>query len=294
MFTETAADLPGSADPFIPSFKVLTIMQVPHMLEPRLVAADTWLLGSCLPVPGLGVLPVNSYVIRSAEPVLVDTGLAAVREDFLAALTRVIDPADLRWIWITHMDPDHVGNLEAVLELAPNARIVTTYLGMGKMGLLGLPQDRAWLLNPAQGLDVGDRSLVAVVPPTFDAPETTGLFDSRSRALFSADCFGAVQSELVEDAGLIDAAALRDGMRLWTSVDAPWLHSVRRAELDRALDRVCGLAPEVVLGSHLQPARGITERLAANLSACAGAPGFVGPDQKALEAMMASMLPEAA
>lgn len=269
-------------------------MQVPYMLEPRLVAADTWLLGSGLPVPGLGLLPVNSYVIRSAEPVLVDTGLAALRDDYLAALSRVIDPAELRWIWITHMDADHVGNLEAVLELAPKARIVTTYLGMGKMGLLGLPQDRAWLLNPTQALDVGDRNLVAVVPPTFDAPETTGLFDSRSRALFSADCFGAVQPDLVEDAAGIDPVALRDGMRLWTSVDAPWLHSVGRAELDRALDRVCSLSPEVVLGSHLQPARGITGRLVANLSDCAGAPGFVGPDQKALEAMMASMLPEAA
>jgi glyoxylase-like metal-dependent hydrolase (beta-lactamase superfamily II) len=75
-----------------------------------------------------------------------------------------IDPADLRWIWITHMDFDHIGNLAAVLELAPQARVVTNYLGMGKMGLIGLPQDRAWLLNPGQSLDVGDRRLHALRP----------------------------------------------------------------------------------------------------------------------------------
>lgn len=269
-------------------------MQSPQMFEPRLVAADTWLLGSWLPVPGLGVLPANAYLIQSSQPVLVDTGLAALRHDFLAALSRLIDPAQLRWVWITHMDPDHIGNLEAVLELAPQARIVTTYLGMGKMGLLGLPQERAWLLNPGQSLDVGDRRLTSVVPPSFDAPESTGLFDDRSRALFSADCFGAVQESIVEDAAQIDADALRNGMRLWTSVDAPWLHAVGRAELDRALEVVRALAPEVVLGSHLQPARGLTERLLGNLSDCAGEPGFVGPDQKALEAMMASLMGEVA
>lgn len=269
-------------------------MKTPQMFESRRVAADTWQLGSWMPVPGLGVLPANAYDIRSREPVLVDTGLAALRDDFLAALVSVVDPADLRWIWITHMDPDHIGNLTAVLERAPQARIVTTYLGMGKMGLLGLPQDRAWLLNPGQTLDVGDRSLVAIVPPSFDAPETTGLFDTRSRAFFSADSFGAVQPAVVDDATQVDAVTLRDGMRLWTSVDAPWLQWVDRASLRTVFDRVRALDAEIVLGSHLQPARAMTDRLLTHLADCVGASGFVGPDQQALETMMASMMAEAA
>ncbi len=259
------------------------------MLETRRVADDTHLLGSWLPIPGLGVLPANAYVIRAAQPVLVDTGVAALRDDFMAALERLIDPADLRWIWITHMDADHIGNLGAVLERAPQARIVTTYLGMGKMGLLDLPQERAWLLNPGQTLDVGDRGLTALVPPSFDAPETTGLFDRRTRALFCADSFGAVQQAIVDDAAQIDATALRDGMKLWTSVDAPWLQLADRALLRATFGRVRDLQADVILGSHLQPARGITEQLLQHLGEAADAPAFVGPDQAALEAMMASM-----
>lgn len=269
-------------------------MHTPRMYEARRVAADTWLLGSWLPVPCLGVMPVNAYLILGREPVLVDTGLAGLRNDFLRAVSELLDPADLRWVWITHMDPDHIGNLAAVLERAPNARVVTTYLGMGKMGLLGLPQDRAWLLNPGQSLDAGDRQLTAIVPPSFDAPETTGLFDTRNHALFSADCFGAVQPEVVEEAAQVDPSALRNGMRLWTSVDAPWLEHVERGRLRLLLDGVRALDPEVVLGSHLQPARGMTARLLDDLAQSAGAPRFVGPDQAALEAMMASMLAEAA
>jgi flavorubredoxin len=175
-------------------------MQTPTLFEPLRLDADTCQLGSWMPVPGLGLLPVNAYVIAAREPVLIDTGLGALRDDFVAALGRVIDPAELRWIWITHMDADHIGNLPAVLARAPRARVVTTYLGLGKLGLLGLPQERARLLNPGQTLDVGDRGLTALVPPTFDAPETTALLDGRTRNLFSADAFGAVLPEVAEDA----------------------------------------------------------------------------------------------
>ncbi len=74
-----------------------------------------------------------------------------------------------------------------MLELAPNARIVTTYLGMGKLGIQGFPVERVYLLNPGQSLDVGDRTLQALTPPSYDAPETTALFDNKTRTLFSAD-----------------------------------------------------------------------------------------------------------
>jgi flavorubredoxin len=262
-------------------------MNNPTMLETRRVAPDTDALCAYLPVPGYGVLPVNAHVIHGPEPVLVDTGLAALRGEFLAALSGVLDPSTLRWIWITHMDADHVGNLRAVLDLAPAARVVTTYLGMGKMGLLGLPAARAFLLNPGQHLEAGGRRLEAVNPPTFDAPETTGLYDPGSRALFSADCFGALMTEPAESAADIHTDALRDGMIGWATVDAPWLSMVNPGSMNTALEGVRRLSPEVILGSHLPPARGMTGTLLAHLDAARGAPRFEGPDQVALERMMA-------
>jgi flavorubredoxin len=132
------------------------------------------------------------------------------------------------------------------------------------------------------------------VPPTFDAPETTSLFDQRTRALFSSDSFGAVQQSVVDDVQQVDEAALRDGMHLWASVDAPWLQETDRTRLRATLDRVHDLHPDVILSSHLQPARGLTERLLQNLAEAVDAPRFVGPDQAALEAMMASMHAHAA
>ncbi len=152
-----------------------------------------------------------------------------------------------------------------------------------------LPMDRVYLLNPGQSLDVGDRTLTAVKPPSFDAPETTGLFDSRSRAFLSSDCFGAVLSSPAQDAADIPQKHLEEGQTLWATVDAPWLHQVDRATFARALNTVREMSPGTVLSSHLPPAHGMNERLLETLGAAPDASPFVGPDQAQLEAMLAEM-----
>jgi hypothetical protein len=63
---------------------------------------DVSILSDHLEVPGLGFLAVNAFVIHAAQPVIVDTGLGLPDRDFLASLAPVIDPPDVRWIWLTH------------------------------------------------------------------------------------------------------------------------------------------------------------------------------------------------
>lgn len=259
-------------------------MQAPTFIGTRRLDADTTAFESYAPLPGLGVLPVNSWLIRARQPVLVDTGIAMLQDDFLRALESQIDPAELRWIWITHADADHVGNLRAVLALAPNARVATNYLGVGKLGLQGFPVERTWMLNPGQSLDVGDRQLTAFRPPVFDAPETMGFFDGHSRFAFSSDSFGAVLARPYESAAQIPAEALRDGMVLWAGIDAPWLPNVHAQGWAGMQAPLRGFAPRMLLGSHLPPATGMDEPLYCNLAAARQATPFVGPDQAALMA----------
>jgi flavorubredoxin len=84
-------------------------------------------LPTLFPVPGLGFVPVNAFVLRAAQPVLVDTGLIPEQEAFMAALRAVIEPRELRWLWLTHVDPDHVGSLQRLLDEAPALRVVGNF-----------------------------------------------------------------------------------------------------------------------------------------------------------------------
>jgi len=259
------------------------------MLKPQPVGGDTHILPSYLPVPAAGVLPVNAFLIRGQEPVLVDTGLAALRGDFLTNLRSLLKPTEIRWIWLTHIDADHVGNLAEVLEAAPRARVVTSFIGLAKLGLLGYQIERLHLLNPGQTLDIGDRQLLAVTPATYDAPETTGFFDPATRTLFSADSFGAMMSEPAETAAAIPPDALREGMLTWSSIDAPWLRIVDPSAFRGTLDRIGALGAETILSSHLPPAPGMSATLLGHLAEAPGAGPFVGMDQAAFEAMMAGV-----
>jgi len=261
-------------------------MDAPTMIGARPAAADTISLVSYFPIPFYGLLPVNAFLLRAAQPVLVDTGLAALKDPFLTHLRSLIDLKDLRWLWLTHTDADHMGNLLPVLAEAPNARIVTTFLGMGKMALHQLPLDRVYLLNPGQTLDVGDRELLCVKPPSFDAPETTALFDTKTRTFFSADCFGALMKEPAETATDVAPDDLRKGLITWTTIDAPWLEIADRSQWNLSLHRVRSLEPGVILSSHLPPAAGITETLLKHLASAFAATPFTGPDQAALESSM--------
>jgi flavorubredoxin len=260
------------------------------MEKPQQAAQDTHVLPSYFPIPGLGIVPVNAFLIMAKEPVLVDTGLVPESQEFMQSLRSLIDPNDLKWIWLTHTDQDHIGSLHRLLEEVPNLKVITTFLGVGKMSLFApLPMDRVYFLNPGRSIDVGDRTLTAVKPPSFDAPETTGLFDSKSQVLFSSDCFGAVLQSPAQDAADIPQRDLIEGQTLWATVDAPWLHQVDRATFARALNAVREMSPGTVLSSHLPPAHGMNERLLDTLAAAPDAGPFVGPDQAQLEAMLAEM-----
>lgn len=229
---------------------------VPRMGEALPVTGDWSALPGWLPVPGMGVLAVNSFLWKGREPMLVDTGIGALGDDLVAAIEREIDPADLRWIWLSHTDPDHVGNLARVLQRAPRAEVVTTFLGMGKLQLAGHDVSRVRLLEPGEALEAGGRRFLPVRPPYYDAPETTGFYEPVDGVLFAADSFGALLPAPAEAAAAIEPAALRDGLVGWAAIDAPWLGVVDRSALGRTLAAIDRLDPAVVLTGHLPVVRG--------------------------------------
>src|SRR5919201_4716442 len=264
-----------------------------HIFRPH---QDVTVLNDHLEVPGLGFLPINAFVLHAAEPVVVDTGVGLPDRDFVASLAQVIDPSDVRWIWLTHPDRDHTGGLHALLEAAPQARVVTTFIGVGIMSTeRPLPLDRIYLLNPGQTLTVGDHRLTGFRPPLFDNPATVGILDTRTGVCLSSDCFGApvptADLAQAESIAAMPADDLRAAQLLWATVDSPWVHSVDSRKLADAFQLLRAVDPSWIFSSHLPPARGQRTTLLGNVLDAPNADAFVGPDQAALEAMLRQFEP---
>ena len=249
---------------------------------------DIVVLPSHFPVPGAGFLPVNAFVLKAKEPVLIDTGTGIDSGEFMNALESVIDPRDLKWVWLTHDDADHIGNLQKILEAAPNARLAAFSLAVLRMSTAWpLPMDRVYWLNPGDSIHVGDRNLTAVRPPLFDNPTTIGVNDNKSGVFFSADCFGAIIPSPAQSTDDVAEADLAQSMAGWASLDSPWVHMVKPGEFNQALDRIRQIAPKAIFSAHLPPAIGKTEQFLELLATVPPSSPSIAPNQTALEQILA-------
>ncbi|HWC12637.1 MAG TPA: MBL fold metallo-hydrolase [Acidimicrobiales bacterium] len=240
--------------------------------------------------PGHGVLPVNAYVIGDRAPVLVDTGLPTEADDFLARLWSVVEPQDLACVFLTHEDHDHAGNLLAVLDAAPQARLVTNYVTVGKLlEATTLPLDRVVVVNPGERVPGIERELWVLRPPAYDSPGTVGLHDERTGAVFTVDAFGTYLPEVadrLEDVPEDDAVA---GLVDFNRANHPWTTLAAADRFAAAVASVGRLEPRVLLSSHGLPAAG---RIPALLAAMARRPTlepYVPPDQGRFEELRPEM-----
>ncbi len=261
------------------------------MDAPYQAAHDVHVLPTHAPLPGIGVLPVNAYVLLAEEPVLIDAGMGTDGDDFVDALTSIIDPKALRWVWLTHDDADHTGSIQRVLELAPDARLVTHAFSALRMGSWWpVPLDRVHAVRVGDRLAVGDRTLRAVAPPLYDSPMSTGLLDEASGALFSVDSFGAVLPEPAENAADVPEDVLTGGMQAWAAADSPWAHLLDRERYGRVLDGVRRLQPSTIFSSHLPAANGTSlERFLQVLESVPDAEPAAAPNHEEFAQMVAAI-----
>jgi flavorubredoxin len=196
----------------------------------------------------------------------------------------------LKWVWLTHDDADHIGSLKKILEAAPKARLAANSLAvMRSCTAWPIPMDRVQWLNSGDILKAGDRELTAVRPPIFDNPTTLGIYDKKSKALFSADFFGAIIPSPAKNAEDIEETDLSQGMISWASADSPWVHMADAGKFRKALDRIRQFKPKMICSAHLPPARGDVDRLLGFLEHLPTLTPFVTPDQSFLEKMLLEM-----
>jgi glyoxylase-like metal-dependent hydrolase (beta-lactamase superfamily II) len=257
-------------------------------------SSDVHVFPTHLSLPGIGVLPVNAYLVMAEEPVLIDTGIGVDTGDFADAVSAVLPLDQLKWIWLTHDDADHTGSIPRIMELAPNATLVTHALSALRMSTWWpVPLDRVHAIRFGDEIHVGDRTLTAVAPPLFDSPLSIGVLDRSTGALFTVDAFGAILPEATQDAADVPPDALAGGMVGWATTDSPWAHVTDRMKFGEVLDRVRQIQPTRIFSSHLPAASGTSmDHFLGLLEQVPDAEPFVPPDAEQFGQMIAAMTAE--
>jgi flavorubredoxin len=134
-------------------------------------------------------LQFNHFLVRDDEPLLFHTGMRRMFPAVFEAVSRLIDPATLRWISWSHFEVDECGALNEWLARAPQAQPAC-----GQVGAMVNLQDFAdrppRALAPGDVLSTGRHQFQWVPTPHLPHGWDAGmLFDTRERILFCSDLF---------------------------------------------------------------------------------------------------------
>jgi flavorubredoxin len=259
--------------------------------EPQPIAPDTWLIPTLAAEPSGAFIAAHNAVIRGAEPIIIDTGCALVRDAWLRQVFAVVEPEDVRWIFLSHDDHDHLGNLDAVLERCPNATLLASFAIASRLGGdIDLPFERMRWLDTPGTIDIGDRVLTTVRPPLFDSPATRGLHDSVTGLFWAVDSFGSLLPGAVYEARDVPAELYAPSFAALNSWNTPWLEWVDPAHFAAHLAASRSLPIELVASAHGPVLRGtqIDDAYRRTL-ALAGRPPVAQPGPELLDALLASV-----
>jgi flavorubredoxin len=274
-------------------------MQPDHATEtaipavaPHRIADDTWLIPNLTHASADTFLMVNTMVINGEQPIIVDTGAPIHQDSWLDQVFSIVEPDDVRWIYLTHDDGDHTGSLHEALERCPNATLVANFFITERLGLeKPLPLDRMVWLGPGDHFDAGDRRLQLVVPPIFDGPTTRALFDERTGVLWAADSFAAFTPGAVYERHDVPDDLFGEAFPLLNSLVSPWHQWLDPVAYGRHVDSVQALGATVVASAHGPVLRGDAIADAFDrVRSMAGQPIVQPPGQALLDELVAAIL----
>lgn len=135
----------------------------------------------------------NSYLIDDEKTALLDTADEAVEKEFLFNVKAALGKKDLDYLIVHHAEPDHSSLVCKILDLYPNAVLVTSVMALKFLNQFS-GKDlslRTKTVKEGDSLSLGKKTLKFIAAPMVHWPEVLLSFEESSGILFSADAFGS-------------------------------------------------------------------------------------------------------
>ena len=134
----------------------------------------------------------NSYVILDEKVALMDTVDNRATEEWLDNLENTLNGRSVDYLVVSHMEPDHAGNIKNLIDRYPEMQIV----GNAKTFAM-IPQffdvditERSVAVKEGDTLSLGKHTLQFFMAPMVHWPEVMVAYEQSEKILFSADGFG--------------------------------------------------------------------------------------------------------
>jgi flavorubredoxin len=151
----------------------------------------------------------NSYLILDEKKVLIDAVKHKFVSEQLERISRLVDPKEIEYIVVNHIEPDHASGLADLLRVAKNSTIICTQ--KGKEGLCKFFECKDWnfmVVKNGDTLKIGKRSLMFLDMTMLHWPDSIATYVVEDKILFSNDAFGqhvASAERFAEDLGVENA-----------------------------------------------------------------------------------------
>lgn len=134
----------------------------------------------------------NSYIIIDEKIAVMDTADMRVSEKWFANLEKALAGKTPDYLVISHLEPDHAGNIKLAAEKYPDMKLV-----LNAKSAAMLPQffdidvaERSVIVKEGDELSLGSHTLQFFMAPMVHWPEVMVEYEKTEKILFSADGFG--------------------------------------------------------------------------------------------------------
>lgn len=134
----------------------------------------------------------NSYLIIDDKIAVMDTADTKVSEKWLSNLEKALGGRKPDYLVISHLEPDHAGNIRAAAEKYPEMKLVLN----SKSAAMIVQffeidiEKRGIIVKEGEELNLGRHTLKFIMAPMVHWPEVMVEYEKTEKILFSADGFG--------------------------------------------------------------------------------------------------------
>ena len=166
----------------------------------------------------------NSYVILDDKITIMDTVDRRGTEGWLANLKKTLGDKKPYYVVVSHLEPDHAGNLKTLLDLYPDIKVIgnpKTFTMIAQFFDVDLSDDRKVVVGEGDTVNLGTHTLQFFMAPLVHWPEVMVTYDTTDKTLFSADAFGtfgAMNGNLFADEVNFERDWVDDARRYYTNI----------------------------------------------------------------------------